>query len=226
MPRWEREGTPVHVSHMFGDWGPSRAVNPSAGDDPISLGMFSGHGAPVPMPVGPPPPPPEEPVVPPVPSLAEQVAAPPSPAPPPAEPMRNMLLLDDGRVHLNGRYFALNSDHLQTVMQVVMDAYEQTLRDEITTLRLEFNLLPPTTSGPAMQTPDVEAPVVRPVPGEDSPQESEAAGRPTPTQLQQMLLAEAAKRGLPVVQGRKTRTRTSAPAARHVLPRVPPDPAP
>jgi hypothetical protein len=219
MPRWEKEGDQVHVSHLFAPWMPSRAVNPSAGDDPISLGMFSGQSASVPIIIGPPPPPAEAPS-PPIPVPPPQDVPAPAAPPPAAEPMRNMLLLDDGRVHLNGRYLSLNVDQLAEVMRLVMDAYEQKLRDEVTTLRLEFNLLPPPTEGPAMQAPSNNGRLVPTMPAEEHILQSAPPRHETPADMQPLPSGEAAQRGVPMVQGRKARARTAASGARHAVPRA------
>ena len=226
MKQWGFEKQ-VPVSSLFAGWAPSRAVNPSDGLDPISLGLFSGKLAPVdeslPSSLIP------SPEAPSAPEAVTFAAAPPHVALPPPQPevMRNMVMLDDGRVHLNGRFFNLSLEAKQKVMAAVVDAYAQTLQDEVDSLRMEYDLYPQTgQEEQTMREANREAPVVQQLPGEGTSPEQEAARREAAKNLQQMFLDEAARRGLPVVSGRPPRKRTPTPDARHVLPRVPTEPTP
>lgn len=168
MPVFERAGQ-TSLFSMLGGYGPSRAVNPSEGNDPVSLGLFpSSAGAPVSREIGTlsgsgvpallfdepdmaVPLAQERPMAPIIP--AERVD---KPQPPPAA---NMLLLDDGRVSLNGRVFMLPAEAYETVIEAVLSAYEADRDAELEYMRNRMQ--PFARTRPAVRKTSRKAAVVR-----------------------------------------------------------------
>lgn len=149
------------VYQHLGTWQPSRAINPSDGMDPVSLGLVPSlvGSSPVPVerPTGPAPVTPAG-TLPPGVALPAPFVDPTSLVPdtvtievpePYASLMRqppNQALIVDvavGRVWLRGTSISLTPTEQSEVMQTVVRALERQQRDEILSLRAEYALLPP-----------------------------------------------------------------------------------
>lgn len=179
----------VPVAALFGGWQPSRAANPSKGDSPIDLGLLSPALAsmsdtqPGPHPAMEAPAPPGPPTAPDSSPLEHRG---------PELPLMNLVELDGGRVHLNGRYFLLSPPLLRTVMEVVLHAYEAALYEEV--LALRSAMLPPDPRERAVQPPHDEGSVVRPMPPVGPAEEPEGAGPEEARYVQQMPARDRGKR--------------------------------
>lgn len=198
---------------MFGRMEASRAVNEGTGLDPVSLGLIS---APAPA---------VSPAAMPIISAEEmglQLAPPPPLAPAPAygpisqpvpgaAPAGIHVNLTEGAAILNGRELRLAIDAQTAILEILLEAYEQSLRQEMDDLRAEFGLLPEDvqramraeTIREAMRQADLAAPMVRPVPGEAAPDQPEEQGQPPAEDVQSLPKRARRKRGLPVVSGSK-----------------------
>ena len=192
MPRFDRD-TSIPLHSMLTGWAPSRAINPSDGTDPVSLGMLPAGLAPVSPPV------PNEPYEPPTPYIDytptgdsyDQSAYTPQPK---QQELSAEILVNLSRniALLNGRTITLDFDAHDAIMKVLIDCYERLLKDELYSLRME-HLLSPFETGTPMPPPDQSAAMVQPMPRETTATLSKTAGPvPSPNVLE--VHAKAPKR--------------------------------
>lgn len=215
MPSFERAGG-IPLLNMMSGWGPSRATNPSSGDDPLTLGIAPGASAPVAPPIIYQPTVVEQGVhtaLPPMlPDMPDE-ELPPSPSAPPSPLLAEILVnLSRNVALLKGRTIQLNFEDHDAVMRVLINAYERGIKEEIFSLRMEHLS---TLSGresdasPSLRSPDQQATVVPEVPHLDAGSQPAEAGHPRTTSVLTVpATAPNRKRRVPVVP----RIREGAPA--------------
>lgn len=184
------------IMNMLGGFEPSRAINESNGDDPVSMGMLPGS-APPPSPPLPPPPPPS-----------------PEPAPAqPALPPENLILLDSGFAFFNGRQVILSADEKRYIIAVLINALQSTMIQELMVLRQAYDLLEDDQQGQTVQPHNGRHEMVRPM-QEEAPQMDDAVqGEDAATTLLQMSTGEVEERKLSLVPSRNKRGKASPPQA-------------
>lgn len=184
------------IMHMLGGFEPSRAVNESNGDDPVSMGMLPGS-APPPLPLPPPPPTPS-----------------PEPAPEqPSLPPENLILLDSGVALFNGRQVILSADEKRYIIAVLINALQSTMIQELMVLRQAYDLLEDDQQGQTVQSHDGRHEMVRPL-QEEAPQMDDAVqGEDSATALLQVSPREVEERKLSLVPSRNKRSKTPPPQA-------------
>jgi hypothetical protein len=228
MGRFERAGA-TSVFNFMGRYEPSRAVNQSQGDDPVALGMVPY------LPPGAESQPPAS--MPDAHQVAPAATGPPRDAtemalvgPGPAPPMpNNIIILDAALAVFSGREIRLTIDAMQTITKAVIDSYEQQIRDDVASLKMEY-LLPPASEGQEVREANGQPALVPQVPGEVAPQEPEEPGQPATPHVQPVPPASGPgpMRG---VQGRRPRAKAAASSPRRRASRPaagqlpPPEPA-
>src|SRR5690242_19924521 len=170
-------GEPV-FAHL-GGWVPSRAINPSDGSDPVSLGLVP-FAEPVERSTGPAPVTPAGPLPP-----SAALPAQPVPAfelPPYLDALLNQepsqaLVVDvaSGWVWLRGTRINLTATEQSEVMHTVVNALARQQRDEVTSLRAEYGLHAPPGQEALWQAYD-QAAMVRGLPGEAAQEQSKEPG--------------------------------------------------
>lgn len=219
MARFERAGE-TSVLNMLGRLEPSRAINPSDGTDPISLGLMPSVEG-------------ETPYLRPGPSpatfealgteLEQQNQTVPSPGEyPTVDALRaaieaagimpeRWINLDSGQAMLDGQIILLSLDDSQKIMETLIDAFDRGMRERVLSLRMEY-LHEAGVAREEMRPPDTEASLVRPVQGEGASQEPAPTGPPPSPDLQ------------PVLPARPKRRRRVQPLSRREVRETPPTP--
>ena len=124
-----------------------------------------------------------------------------------------MVLLDEGRVHLNGRFFSLTHEAHKALMEGVIASYEAKLQDEIASLRMEYGMHPAVVEATSMRPSNVVSALVSILPGE-GPQEVPALqGHPSTQDVQPVPRRAPRKRSVPILPGSEAGTGTSSPPA-------------
>lgn len=183
MPRFAPDGA-ISVSRMMGGWESSRAINPSDGTDPVSLGLLPRGADPSPLtpvtfpehPTAGPAPTPHLPEI--FQDLVEESPLYPGPIP-------RLLNLDTQQALLNGETIPLSISDVQTIMEIVINAYERSIRDKVTSLRMEYLYEVP-SSGEAVQPTDTERALVRALQGPRAQEQPEEPGQPPTPDLQSL----------------------------------------
>lgn len=226
MPMSFEQGRTI-MPHQFGRMEASRAVNPSAGNDPLSLGLLSAPAGVSTLSAD------EISVV--VPAAGGLQLTPPPPlAPasgqgpitqpvPGAVPAGIHVNLTEGAALLNGRALRLTPDAQTAILEILLEAYEVSLRQEMDQLRAEFGLLPDDIrqllqsqeggTRPEVREAYLPTSLVRLVPGEAAPRQPEEQGQPEAPDVQPVPKRARRKRGVPVVPGGEEGAGTAAPQA-------------
>jgi hypothetical protein len=191
------------IFSMLGGFEPSRAANPSEGNDPVSLGMLpAARGVAVPSAPPPAAPPPAEP--------APQLVSAEPVAPPPNE---DIVLLNRNVAIMQGKAVQLLPEHVQYIVAVLMNALEISMANELIMMRQAYGLLQNPELEQTMRQGNNGDGMVREVQGE-----TPEASSPPPTQdasppVHQVRETKDRKRGLRLVPDRDKGEAPTAPDA-------------
>lgn len=191
------------IFSMLGGYEPSRAANPSEGNDPVSLGMLpAARGSAVPSapPHAAPPPPPE-----PAPQTGSAGTV--------AVPQEDMVFLNQGVALLRGKVVPLAPAHVQYIVSVLMHALETAMATELLTMRQEYGLLQDPQLEQTMRQGDTGDGMVREVQGEAPEASSETAPPDADQSVHPVRETKDRKRSLRLVPDRKQGETPTAPDA-------------
>ena len=191
------------IFSMLGGLEPSRAINASEGNDPVSMGMMPAvSGAAVPS--------------------APPHAGPQPPSAQPEPPPQGARLPDGGLFPLviDGEYattpsrvIRLAPEHVAYIANIVLHALEFSMAQELLEIRSRYGLLPSFAEGPPMQQADAGDELVRQMQDETPPPYGEAPPEHPAPPLLEVPEATSGERSLRLVPSRSKRKPTAPPEA-------------